>query len=106
LLHEMPAAARHNTYAEIARVVRPGGSVLITEYAATPRRHWLYRLVPFRLLLGRLEPFLPGFWQEDIAAKLGSALEQRGKALGGEPAVEYCFAGFYRMMRFNLKAAN
>lgn len=102
LLHEMPAAARHNTYAEIARVVRPGGSVLITEYAATPRRHWLYRLVPFRLLLGRLEPFLPGFWQEDVAAKLGSALEQRGKALDGEPAVEYCFAGFYRVMRFGV----
>lgn len=106
LLHEMPAAARHNTYAEIARVVRPGGSVLITEYAATPRRHWLYRLVPFRLLLGRLEPFLPGFWQEDVAAKLGSALEQHGKALDGEPAVEYCFAGFYRVMCFNLEAAN
>lgn len=106
LLHEMPAAARHNTYAEIARVVRPGGSVLITEYAATPRRHWLYRLAPFRLLLGRLEPFLPGFWQEDVAAKLGSALVQRDKALDGEPAVEYCFAGFYRVMRFNIEAAN
>ena len=104
LFHEMPAEARHKTYAEIARVVRPGGSVLITEYAATPRRHWLYRFVPFRWLLGRLEPFLPGFWQEDVAERLGDALRQNGKALEGEPGVEYCFAGFYRIMRLGVAA--
>lgn len=105
LFHEMPAGARHNAHAEIARVVRPGGSVLITEYAATPRRHWLYRFTPFRRVLGHLEPFLPGFWQEDVAAQLGGALKRNGKALDGEPTVEYCFAGFYRVMRFNLKNA-
>lgn len=102
LFHEMPAEARQRTYAEIARVVRPGGSVLITEYASTPRRHWLYRLAPFRWLLGRLEPFLPGFWQEDVTARLSDAFKQNGKGLVGEPGVEYCFAGFYRIMRFNL----
>ncbi len=102
LLHEMPAEARHNTYAEIARVVRPGGSVLVTEYAATPRRHWLYRFVPSRWLFSYLEPFLQGFWQEDVAAKLSGTLKQNGKVLAGEPAVEYCFAGFYRIMRFNV----
>ncbi len=102
LFHEMPAEARHNTYAEIARVVRPGGSVLVAEYGTTPRQHWLYRFAPFRLLLGHLEPFLPVFWQEDIAAKLSGTLKQNGKALAGEPTVEYCFAGFYRVMRFNV----
>jgi ubiquinone/menaquinone biosynthesis C-methylase UbiE len=102
LLHEMPAAARRKTYAEIARVVRPGGSVLVTEYAATPRRHWLYRFVPFRWTLGRLEPFLPGFWQEDVKAKLESALQLHDKAMAGEPHVEHCFAGFYRVMRFDV----
>jgi ubiquinone/menaquinone biosynthesis C-methylase UbiE len=104
LFHEMPAEARHKAYAEIARTVRPGGSVLVTEYAATPRRHWLYRFIPFRLLLGYLEPFLPGFWREDVAEKLSSALGQNGKVLDGEPAVEYCFANFYRIMRFNIAA--
>jgi len=104
LFHEMPAAARHKAYAEIARVVRPGGSVLLTEYAATPQRHWLYRFVPFRLLLGRLEPFLPGFWREDVAEKLNDALRQNGKSLNGEPGIEYCFADFYRIMRFNIAA--
>jgi ubiquinone/menaquinone biosynthesis C-methylase UbiE len=102
LFHEMPAGARQNTYAEIARVVRPGGSVLITEYCANPYRHWLYRFVPFRLLLGHLEPFLPGFWREDVAAKLNDALRQNSKALNGDPGVEHCFAGFYRIIRFNI----
>jgi len=77
LFHEMPAEARLNTYAEIARVVRPGGSVLITEYAETPVRHWLYRFVPFRWLLGHLEPFLPGFWRENIAEKLNYHRQSR-----------------------------
>jgi ubiquinone/menaquinone biosynthesis C-methylase UbiE len=105
LFHEMPAAARNNTYAEIARVVRPGGSVLITEYGATPYRHWLYRCVPFRFLLGHFEPFLPGFWQEDVAEKLNDALRKNGKVLNGDPGVEHCFAGFYRIMRFNIAAS-
>lgn len=104
LFHEMPAVARENTYAEIARVVRAGGSVLITEYATAPRRHLLYRFVPFRWLLGRLEPFLPGFWQEDVKAKIEEALRVQGKALADEPHVEHCFAGFYRVMRFNVMA--
>jgi ubiquinone/menaquinone biosynthesis C-methylase UbiE len=102
LFHEMPAEARLRTYEEIARVVRPGGSVLITEYGSTPQHHWLYRFLPLRWLLGRLEPFLPGFWQEDVAARLEEALGRNCKALVGESNVEYCFAGFYRIMRFNL----
>jgi ubiquinone/menaquinone biosynthesis C-methylase UbiE len=102
LLHEMPVDARRSTYAEIARVVRAGGSVLLTEYASTPRHHALYRFTPFRWLLGRLEPFLPGFWQEDVAAELGAALRENGKTLYGEPQIEYVFAGFYRVMRFDV----
>jgi SAM-dependent methyltransferase len=104
LFHEMPADARHRTYAEIARVVRPGGSVLITEYAQTPRHHWLYRFAPFLWLLENLEPFLPEFWKEDVAEKLSSALVRNGKSLSGEPAIEHCFSGFYRIMRFNIAA--
>lgn len=104
LFHEMPAEARQRAYAEIARVLRPGGSLLVTEYAAAPRHHFLYRLAPFRWLLGRLEPFLPGFWQEDIAAEFGTALQRRGKALSAEPGVESCFSGFYRVMRFDVAA--
>lgn len=104
LFHEMPAEARHATYAEIARVVRPGGSVLITEYAENPHNHWLYRFMLLRRLLGHFEPFLHGFWQEDITAKLNDAFKCKGKALSGVPGIEYCFARFYRIMCFNVVA--
>ncbi len=103
LFHELPTEARAHVYDEIARVTRCGGSVLITEYAATPRRHPLYRFPLTRWVLGYLEPFLPSFWREDVTAKLQSALAKQGKSLAGEPHVEHCFAGFYRVMRFQLK---
>lgn len=104
LFHELPSSARQNVYDEIARVVKCGGSVLITEYATTPRNHLLYRIWASRWLFGRLEPFLPGFWSEDVKAKLADALAGQGKSLTGEPIVETCFDQFYRVMRFNIKS--
>jgi ubiquinone/menaquinone biosynthesis C-methylase UbiE len=106
LLHEMPPISRQNTYAEIARIVKPGGSVLITEYAETPVRHWLFRFAPFRLLILHLEPFLARFCEEDVAAKIRDALKINGKLLDGEPMLEYCFAKYYRVMRFNVMVEN
>ncbi len=102
LFHEMPAEARQHTYAEIARVLRPGGSLLITEYAHTPRHHPLYRLLPFRWVLGHLEPFLPGFWQEDVQGYLNAAFVAQAKHMEDEFVEEHCFAGFYRIMRFEV----
>lgn len=103
LFHEMPVEARQNTYNEIARVVKPGGSVLITEYGATPCNHWLYRIRPFRWVFEQMEPFLPGFWREDVNEKLSKALQKQSKALASEPYVEHCFAQFYRVMRFDVR---
>jgi ubiquinone/menaquinone biosynthesis C-methylase UbiE len=102
LFHELPAEARQKAYDEIARVVKRGGSVLITEYSSTPHHHWLYRLSLSRWILGTLEPFLPGFWLEDVAQKLHDALENQGKHLAGKTYEATCFAGFYRVIRFNL----
>jgi ubiquinone/menaquinone biosynthesis C-methylase UbiE len=102
LFHELPPEARQHVYDEIARVVKPGGSVLITEYGATPHRHLLYRFPVTRWVLGHLEPFLPGFWQEDVSGKLSEALQKQGKSLAGPPHVEHCFAKFYRVMRFDV----
>lgn len=103
LFHELPPQARQHAYDEMARVVKRGGSVLITEYGSTPQRHPLYRFWPTRWVLGTLEPFLPGFWREDVAAKLDEALNKRGKVLAGTPQVEHCFGGFYRVMRFDVR---
>jgi ubiquinone/menaquinone biosynthesis C-methylase UbiE len=104
LFHELPADARQHVYDEIARVVKPGGSVLITEYGSTPHQHLLYRFLPFRWVLARLEPFLPLFWQEDVSAKLSAALQKKNKLLQDKAHVEYCFSGFYRVMRFDVVA--
>ncbi len=103
LFHELPPSARQNVYDEIARVVKRGGSVLITEYATMPRTHWLYRIWLTRWVFARLEPFLPGFWEEDVIVKLSEALTRQGKALAGEPSVEFCFGRFYRVMRFDIQ---
>ncbi len=102
LFHELPPAARQHVYAELARVVKRGGSVLITEYGGTPRKHMFYRFWPFRWLLGSLEPFLPGFWQEDVESELQEALRGQGKSLACQPAVEPYFWGFYRVIRFDI----
>lgn len=80
-------------------VVIANAGVIAVHSPNMPQRHWLYWLAPLRLLLGHLEPFLPAFWQEDMTARLSGALKQNGKALDGEPTVEYCFAGFYRVIR-------
>jgi len=66
LLHEMPHKARVRTLTECMRILAPGGSLLITEYAPLPVRHWLYRFPFFRWILTKLEPFLDSFWHEDI----------------------------------------
>ena len=102
LFHELPPAARQNVYDEIARVVKPDGSVLITEYAATPFHHFLYRFPLSRWLISHLEPFLPGFWQEDVTKKIATALVKRDKAFSGQPYLENCFDRFYRVLRINL----
>lgn len=102
LFHELPPLARQNVYDEIARVVKCGGSVLIAEYGSSPREHCLYRLRLTRWVFARLEPFLPGFWEEDVTGKLSEALAKQGKRLAGEPNVETCFDRFYRVMRFDI----
>ncbi len=105
LLHEMPPAARERTLSEMLRVIRPGGRILITEYGEQPERHWLYRCVPFRWLLGRLEPFLPGFWEEDLDMRLGDAAGRHGKRIEAVPRVPV-FSGFYRVVEYIVREAH
>lgn len=102
LFHELPPEARQHVYDEIARVVKRGGSVLVTEYGPTPHTHLLYRFLPFRWVLGRLEPFLPGFWREDVSGKLREALQRQGKSLCSESPADTCFGGFYAVRRFEV----
>lgn len=101
LLHELPAAVRANVLAETLRVARPGARVVITEYGALARRHVLHRVAPLRGLLGTVEPFLSGFWTED----LDSVMEQAARRAGRHVEVEEhstVFDGFYRVVTYRV----
>jgi ubiquinone/menaquinone biosynthesis C-methylase UbiE len=66
LLHEQPESVRRQTLREVFRVVKPGGKVVIVDYARprwwSPLR-WLWRPV-----LAALEPFALDLWRDDVSA--------------------------------------
>ncbi|HXZ01287.1 MAG TPA: rhodoquinone biosynthesis methyltransferase RquA [Stellaceae bacterium] len=86
LLHEQPAEVRRRTLAEVFRVVKPGGTILVVDYARPSRWHPLrYLWLP---VLARLEPFAPDLWRSDLAAWLpdlpaGSRIRRNKSFFGG-----------------------
>jgi ubiquinone/menaquinone biosynthesis C-methylase UbiE len=65
LLHEQPEDYRRRTLAEAFRVVKPGGKILIVDYARprwwNPYRYW------FRPFLAWLEPYALDLWKNEVA---------------------------------------
>jgi ubiquinone/menaquinone biosynthesis C-methylase UbiE len=88
LLHEQPAAVRARTLAEVCRVVKPGGKIVIVDYA---RPRWWH---PLRYLwlpvLNRIEPFARALWQQEIADWLPDFLKTR------DLRKETLFGGLYQ----------
>ena len=97
----MPEEARVNVLSECMRVIPAGGVLLVTEYAPLPTKHMLYRFAPSRWLITRLEPFLDGFWRDDIASLLNVYGKVHGKKAVTE-SDERIFANFYRVTEFRI----
>jgi ubiquinone/menaquinone biosynthesis C-methylase UbiE len=65
LLHEQPARERERTLSEVLRVVKPGGTIVIVDYACPRWWHPLRYL--WGPLLALLEPFALDLWRREIA---------------------------------------
>ena len=91
LLHEQPANVRRRTLREVFRVVKPGGKIVIVDYA---RPRWWH---PLRYLwwpvLAAFEPFALDFWRTDIATWLP-------QSHGNELCLCKFFGGLYQLVSF------
>ena len=74
LLHEQPLHVRRRTLSELLRVVKPGGKIVIVDYARP--RWWQPLRYLWRPLLARLEPFALDLWQHEIADWLPAGRER------------------------------
>jgi ubiquinone/menaquinone biosynthesis C-methylase UbiE len=89
LLHEQPASVRQQTLREVFRVVKPGGKVVIVDYA---RPHWWNPLrYLWRPVLALLEPFALDLWRDDIGAWMPSSIDMQVKS-------RRLFGGLYQVV--------
>ncbi|MFV1998096.1 MAG: rhodoquinone biosynthesis methyltransferase RquA [Acidiferrobacterales bacterium] len=101
LLHEMPTAARERTLNEVIRTLKPGGRVIVVEYAPLPKHHVLWRFPPTRAVLMQLEPFLSDFWQEDMLTMLKRSGKRYDKQVY-QTELRHFFYRFYRISVFRV----
>lgn len=83
LLHEQPRHYRERTLSELIRVVKPGGKIVIVDYALP--RWWHPLRYIWRPLLARLEPFALDMWRQEILGWLpdGTKCLRRRSYFGG-----------------------
>lgn len=101
LIHEMPAEARRRSLTQALRVLRRGGRLVIAEYGEIGRAHLLHRFAPFRRTLTMAEPFLDGFWNENLTQVLCECAAAAGKDIELEEQVDI-FGGFYRVVSYRV----
>jgi ubiquinone/menaquinone biosynthesis C-methylase UbiE len=91
LLHEQPRDIRERTLREVARVMKPGGKIVIVDYARP--RLWHPARYLWRIVLAAFEPFALDLWRDDIAAWMpAEGVRQTG--------IRRFFGGLYQMAVF------
>lgn len=94
LLHEQPEAVRRQTLAEVLRVLKPGGRLVVVDYH---RPHWFNPLrLLMRPLLARLEPFALDLWREEVSHWLPKDFA------GGRVRKTTVFGGLYQLIVIDL----
>ncbi|QKS31051.1 MAG: Demethylmenaquinone methyltransferase [Accumulibacter sp.] len=96
LLHEQPQAVRERTLAEALRVVRPGGTLTIVDYAPPSRLNPLRYF--WKPVLDRLEPFARDLFSEEVAAWL----PRDGRSI--MVSKQRFFGGMYQMLTLQVVA--
>lgn len=101
LLNEMPPEARRRALVQAARVIRPGGQLVVTEYGELGNRHALHRISPLRWLVTRAEPYLDSLWRDDLATLVDECAGRAEKTAEMTDRT-LIFDGFYRVKRFRI----
>lgn len=102
LLHELPSDVRQRVLGETMRVLKPGGRLLTVDYGGLTRHHPLHRSALMRGIVGFLEPYLRGFWREDLRVMVAEAASGARKAIV-HVEEDSVFAGFYRVTEFRMQ---
>jgi len=102
LFHEQPRTARESTLREALRVLKPNGSMYITEYANNPRHHFLSRFRPARFTIAHLEPFLAYFWQWPVHNMVETNAADSGKIIAKYQST-HIFNKFYQVNAFHFQ---
>jgi ubiquinone/menaquinone biosynthesis C-methylase UbiE len=93
LLHEQPEDVRRRTLGEALRVVRPGGAIVVVDYARPKMWHPVrYFWLP---VLRVLEPFAHDLWQRDLAVWLPRSVPRQSLARSS------FFGGLYQLVRIS-----